>query len=407
MRFSEIIRHAIDALAANPVRTVLTGLGMAIGAATTTVVVIMGHGARDLLDERLEMAGKNLIVIRPGAFSADGFIPQARLTREDAQRLRKDATLAQLTTGIAEAQATLQTVRVRNKETYTTIDGVHHDAFSIRGWKLDAGRFLTRHDDISCAPVCVLGHTVREALFPSRSADNIVGQKIMLSSITLTVVGVLQPRGKDPLGRDHDDEVFVPLNFCQTRLTHSTDLTIMIAMARTTDDLEEARSRIRTLLREQHRVKNDQPDDCDITSVQDMAAVGLFTMSTMNLLTLLLAGSALVIGAIGVMATLLVTAGAQTREIGLRTCVGALPQDIRNQLIVESTLVTVIGGVIGIGAGLCIASVLTSFLDWPFSVSLAYPIVGIAILLVVGISSGMYPAIRAARIEPITALHAE
>jgi putative ABC transport system permease protein len=403
----DIIRTAIKALSANLCRALLTALGVAVGTAATTVVAVLGHGARDLLDGHLESVGKNMIVIRPGAQTAEGYSARTPLIPDDVRRLRDDSMLRQFTTGTAEAQATLGLVTAGSLQATTTVDGVHYDAFRIRRWTLEAGRFLTRHDETAAASVCVLGHTVREKLFPRLPANSILGRSVSVGPLRLKVVGVLKARGKDPLGRDHDDELFIPLSLSRTRITQSSSLTVIITVAKDGDAITAAAQRVRKLLRDRRQLRPGEPLDVDVTTVQEMASVGVTTLLTMNVLTIVLSAVALGVGGIGVAATMLATVGERTREIGLRCGLGALPHDIRTTVIAEALFLTGGGGTVGLTAGIVLGSGITQALGWPFTLCHIYMSCSIVALLIVGLLAGAYPALRASRLDPIKALRTD
>jgi putative ABC transport system permease protein len=391
---------ARSALAAHPGRTFLAGLGIAIGVAAVTLLAILGTGASQRLADQLENIGKNLILIRPGTQTSDGFTPTASLTDADLDALRSDGPLQGLVRGFAASRACLGTAQYRRDTVTTTIDGVSPNAFWLRRWHLAAGRSF--EDRESGQALCVLGETVRTHLWPSEKPRDALGRQLLINGTSFTVLGVLQPRGRDPLGRDHDDSIFIPLETARTRLGVAA-LTLAIADARP-QTLEAASARIRTVLRSSHHLRPGVVDDVAVSNVREMAALGVALLDTLGLLTVWVALMAMGVGGVGVANVLLASVSSRTHEIGVRLAVGARPGHILGQFLMEALLLTMAGGFVGLALGLGVARGLADWLGWPFVVPLAYPLWALGLMVGVGLAAGVCPALAAARLDPIGAL---
>ena len=405
MSILSAIRVALSALVVHKGRSVLTSLGIVIGIMAVIAMVAAGSGAMAKLDERLESVGKNLILVRPGGRSNAGIGAVGRLTEKDAPALRHDPVLQRLLSGVAETQLELGLVSTPTDRYNTTITGGVPEIFDIRVWQMAYGRFYSDADVKKAAPVCVLGETVRKRLFPHRR--NPVGEKVRVGNLTLEVIGVLAPKGKSPTGHDQDDQLFVPITMLQDKIAHDDRITVITISARSPEVTSAAVERIRTVLRRVHRLRDGMDDDFDVSSVQEMAQLAVFMTKTMNILVVIIASISLVVGGIGIMNIMLVSVTERTREIGIRMAVGATPADIRNQFLVEAMVLSMVGGLIGITLGITAAAVLTHVAGWPIFVSPFYVGLAFAVSAGVGIFFGLYPAAKAARLDPIEALRHE
>jgi putative ABC transport system permease protein len=408
MGFLSALRVALSALVVNKGRSTLTSLGIVIGISAVIAMVAAGTGAKEKLDDRLESVGKNIILIRPGGRTSTGLIVQSTpLTSEDAAALRADAQLKRDLIGVAESQTTQDQVTTSAGTFITTISGIWPDMFIIRKWQLNAGRFFGHHDNRSANTVCLVGETISKKLFPGRRPSDMIGQRLKLYGQSLEIIGVLQPKGRTPIGSDQDDQVFLPINTLQTRLGREPRVALITCTAKTNDDIAPAQERIRRILHERHHLAKDAPDDFDATSVEEMAAIGVLLTNTLNILVIVIASISLVVGGIGIMNIMLVSVTERTREIGIRMAVGATPTDVRNQFLIESVVLSLGGGLIGVLLGLGFAVSITQYLDWPLRLSPIYPAVAFGVAAGVGVFFGYYPAVKASRLDPIEALRFE
>jgi putative ABC transport system permease protein len=403
MNLLTALRVALNALVIHKGRSTLTSLGIIIGVGAVISMVSAAGGARQKLDERLDNVGKTLIIIRPGSRTQNGVLADVKpLTNDEAALLRKQ--MRSRTTGMAEVQVTMRLVNTRTRNCVTMITGTSPDMQKVRGWVMQNGRYLVEEDLKAQAAVCVLGQTVREKIFPD--VPNPVGQTIRVDRLQLRVVGVLEAKGRSPIGGDQDDQIFVPINTLQRKLLGDDNLSMVLTSVDSVDKLEGAKQEITRILREKRRVKEGL-EDFDVSSVQEMAEIALVMTRTMQFLIGVIASISLVVGGIGIMNIMLVSVTERTREIGIRMAIGATPADILTQFLIEAVMLSLLGGVIGITLGVGAAMLLAWVADWPIFVD--YSMVALSFLISggVGVFFGYYPALKASRLDPIEALRYE
>lgn len=407
MNVFSALRIAVEALFVNKFRSFLTSLGIIIGIMSVIAMVAAGSGAKEALDDRLDSVGKNLIIIRPGGRGPAGIVTQlAPLTAEDIKALRDDQALKRYVTGVAESQLMpLSMVSTTTGHHATSLVGVAPDMFSVRNWKLSGGRLLIHADQKKSAAVCVIGETVRKKLFPYKKIP--LGERLRIGNVRLEVVGVLQSKGRSPMGQDQDDQVFLPLSTLQDRIAQERRISIVVAAARTLDTIEVATKRITEVLRVQHRLRPTDKEDFDVSSVQELSSLAIFLTNTLNILVVVIASISLVVGGIGIMNIMLVSVTERTREIGIRMAVGATPNNVRNQFLIESVMLSLVGGTLGVLLGVLIAAAIAQLLRWPFHIEPFYIGLAFGVSALVGIFFGYYPAVKASRLDPIEALRYE
>jgi putative ABC transport system permease protein len=403
MGFFSAIRVALAALLVHKGRSALTSLGIVIGTGAVIAMVSAAGGARQKLDERLDNVGKNLILIRPGSHTQQGGIADLKpLTNEDAAALRKHVgTLLQ---GVAEIQVTMRVASTRTHNWSTVIVGTHPEMQKVRSWSLEYGRFFDEDDLKKRANVCLLGQTVREKLFPD--TPNPVGQLIRVDRLQLRVIGVMQPKGRIPTGGDQDDQIFIPISTIQRKLVGDENISIILSSVRSMDQLEQAKEEITRVLREKHRVKKGH-EDFDVSSVQEMSELASYMALVMQFLIGTIASISLVVGGIGIMNIMLVSVTERTREIGIRMAVGATPFDVLIQFLIESIVLALVGGIIGISLGIAGAVGLAMLAGWPIFVDPNMVLIAFLVSGGVGVFFGYYPALKASRLDPIEALRYE
>jgi putative ABC transport system permease protein len=403
MSFLSVLRVALTALVVHKGRSILTSLGIVIGTAAVIAMVSAAGGARLKLDERLDNVGKNLILVRAGARTQSGAVADVKpITNEDADLLRKQ--LKHLVHGVAEVQATIRTATTRTRNCTTMIVGTSPDMKQVRGWVMQSGRFLAQEDLKKQATVCVLGQTVREKLFPDVSDP--VGQKVRVDHLQLVIVGVLAPKGRSPIGGDQDDQIFIPLNTLQRKLAGEESLGMILTSVDDMSKLEQTKEEINRILREKRRVKAGQ-EDFDVSSVQEMAELAVIMTRTMQILIGVIASISLLVGGIGIMNIMLVSVTERTREIGIRMAIGARPSDVLVQFLMESLMLSLAGGLLGVSIGIAAAYGLAHFAGWPVHIDYAMVLASFLISGGVGVFFGYYPALKASRLDPIEALRYE
>lgn len=403
MGFLTAFRIALTALMIHKGRSALTSLGIIIGTSAVISMVSAAGGARQKLDERLENVGKTLIIIRAGSRTQNGTLADIKpLTNEEASLLRKQ--LGARTTGLAEVQATVRLVATRTRNCVTMVVGTSPDMQKVRGWVVEHGRFITDEDLKKQAAVCILGQTVREKLFPDM--PNPVGQTIRVDRLQLRVIGVVEGKGRSPIGGDQDDQIFLPLNTLQRKLVGDEALSMLLTSVDSVEKLEKTKQEITRILRDKRRGKPGL-EDFDVSSVQEMAEIAVVMTRTMQVLIGIIASISLVVGGIGIMNIMLVSVTERTREIGIRMAIGATPADILTQFLIEAILLSLLGGLIGISLGIGAAALLAWVASWPVFIDYSMVVLSFGISGGVGVFFGYYPALKASRLDPIEALRYE
>ncbi len=394
---------SINALILHKGRSTLTSLGIIIGTGAVISMVSAAGGARQKLDERLDNVGKTLIIIRAGSRTQNGTLADIKpLTNDEASTLRKQ--LRNQTLGLAEVQATIRPVSTRTRNCVTMVVGTSPDMQKVRTWVLQYGRFLTEEDLKKQAGFCVIGQTVRDKLFPDML--NPVGQIVRVDSLQLRVIGVLEGKGRSPIGGDQDDQIFIPLNTLQRKLVGIESLSMLLTSVESVDRLERTKEEISRILREKRRVKKGL-EDFDVSSVQEMAEIAVVMTRTMQFLIGIIASISLFVGGIGIMNIMLVSVTERTREIGIRMAIGATPSDILTQFLIEAVVLSLLGGVIGITLGIGAATALAWVAKWPIFIDYSMVLLSFAVSGGVGVFFGYYPALKASRLDPIEALRYE
>ncbi len=396
----ETIRLALTAIIRNALRSFLTVLGVVIGVAAVIAMVTVGQGSSEQVSANVESLGTNVLVLRSGARmmgpGSRDTAPPFKLS--DADALEDLSSLS----AVAPVVSTAATAVFGNNNRTTSITGTTSPYLEIGGWTIALGRSFTPAEDRSGANLCIIGETVRTTLF---GATDPTGEKIRIKSISCEVIGVLKSKGAGSFGQDQDDLVLMPVRTVQRRLMGSQDVSSISLQVARTASVERATSDIEALMRERRRIAIGEDDDF---SVFDMAELSSMLNSVNSVLTGLLSSVAavsLLVGGIGIMNIMLVSVTERTREIGIRLSVGAQAHQVLMQFLVEAVVLSVLGGIIGILFGLGLAYVAAQIMAIPFSPSLDVIALAFGFSAVVGMVFGYFPARRAARLDPIDALH--
>ena len=407
------LRIALRALAKNKMRAGLTVLGVVIGIAAVTTMVSVGQSAGALVQQQFEGLGTNVIVVFPGASRRQGVrqgvLPT--LTAQDAAAIGEDCESILAASPLIGAQG--QVIHGHDNWSPKEMFGVGPDYLIVRNWPMRAGGFFTERDIHAADKVCVLGQTVVEKLFQT---TNPLGETVRIRNIPFRVIGVLEAKGANIVGDDQDDLVLMPYTTVRKRLFGSEfdNVNAILASGRSMQTMALAEQEIRQLLAERHHIAADQPLDFNVQNTTEIANVLGIVTGTLTAMLSAIAGISLIVGGVGIMNIMLVSVTERTREIGLRMAVGAKPRDILTQFLVESVLLSCVGGVVGFALGVTasigitkLINTLTEGSDWPIIVSL--PAAGVAIVFAaaVGVFFGFYPARRASLLDPIEALRYE
>ena len=407
MLFGETIAVALEALGANKLRSFLTMLGIVIGVAAVITMVALGRGAQQSVNERIAAIGTTLLTVVPGQARTAGSIASAAdrapLTLDDAQALVDRAV--DVAAVQPEMSRQLQ-VQYGDRNTNTTIVGTSANYLEVRKFSLDAGRMFTNADDAAKRRVVVLGSQVAEDLgIPS--AQSVVGGEVRINSVQFDVIGVLASKGQGAGFGNPDDQVLIPIQTARYRLMGGTRIRTINLLAPSEAEIPLTMAEVEKVLRREHRLRAGQDDDFTIRNQSDfLATLG----ETTQVFTLLLAGIAavsLLVGGIGIMNIMLVSVTERTREIGIRKALGATQFNILLQFLIEALVLCMLGGMIGIGLGAGAAIVLRQTFNW--NTAVGAPSIAIAFLFAaaVGIIFGVWPARRAASLDPIEALRYE
>ncbi|HEX7941249.1 MAG TPA: ABC transporter permease, partial [Gemmatimonadaceae bacterium] len=407
MPFGEILSVALDALRVNKLRSLLTMLGIVIGVAAVIAVVALGTGAQTAVKDRISSLGTTLLTVIPGQQRGMGvtFDQTMKLTMDDAKALDDQSRAPSLTAVQPEMNSRLQ-VQYQSLNTNTSIVGTTANYLEVRKYELAAGRMFSRAEDEGRQRVAVLGPTVLEAL-GINSPEAIVGEAVRIRGIQFTVVGVLKSKGQATPFGNPDDQVLVPITTGRFRLFGSDRLRSISVLAQSEDKIPDAMADIQRVLRREHRLTQSKPDDFMIRSQADF----LNTLGeTTQVFTYLLSGIAavsLLVGGIGIMNIMLVSVTERTREIGIRKALGATRANILLQFLIEAVVLCLLGGLIGALVGSGGATAMSAFFQWNTIISPLAIVAAFVFSAVVGVLFGVWPARRAASLDPIVALRYE
>ena len=408
MSLFTIFRVALKALTRNKMRTGLTMLGMIIGVAAVITVVALGNGTQKQIEEQISSAGTNMITVRAGNFSRGGVHggigTSTALTEKDIDAIRKQVPSAQY---IAAGVNTREQVVASNQNWSTRIQGTDIDYPVIRFWPMKYGEFFTTTHVDSAAKVAVLGVIVSDRLY----GENVdpVGESIRIRNQSFRVIGVMAPKGSGSFGEDQDDIIIAPYTTVMKRLRGRRAVSIqdITISARSADELDRTVEEISQVLRAQHKLIPGDDDDFMVRTQEDMATMLTQVTGTMTGLLAGIAGVSLIVGGIGIMNIMLVSVTERTREIGIRMAVGAKSRDVLFQFLVEAVVLSLFGGLIGVGLGFAVSEGLTQLMALPAAIPLDAVVLAFGVAATIGIVFGVYPARKAAQLDPIEALRFE
>jgi putative ABC transport system permease protein len=399
-----VIKIAIGALARNKVRSALTMLGIIIGVASVIAMVSLGQGAQHQVEDQISSMGTNLLIVSAGSQRTSGVRAgggtASSITLEDVEAIRQAPSVSAVSPGVT-APVTL----VAGNQNWTTrAEGVAPSYLAVRNRAVASGAFFSESDVRSAARVAVIGRTVADQLLLGPES---VGQTIRVRNLPFRVVGVLEAKGQSSFGQDQDDTVLIPYTTAMKKLLSTIYVPTVYVSAANPQATSQAESEINEILQQRHRTRMGQDADFNVRNLTDIAEAAQTTTRIMTLLLGGIAGVSLLVGGIGIMNIMLVSVTERTREIGIRMAVGARSKAVQNQFLIESLVLGLAGGAIGILFGCAISVLLSKVFDWPSLISPVAVIVSAVFSMAIGVCFGYYPARKAAGLDPIEALRFE
>ena len=382
-------------------------LGIVIGVAAVIATVSIGGGAREQVVGRIRSLGANLIVVLPGNITQGGVRlgtgQAATLNDDDARAIEKEVQQVQVAAPMMRGGAQ---VVFAGTNWGTSIFGVENNFFEAREWELATGRLFTGDESQRGGQVALLGLTVKNQLF---GEDDPIGQTIRVKNVPFEVIGVLDRKGQSAQGQDQDDAVFLPLQSARQRVIGSSraktrSVGTILVKIREGEDMSEGEAEVRSLLRQRHRLREGDDDDFTIRNLTDILSTVEASARILSVGLAAVAAVSLLVGGIGIMNIMLVSVTERTREIGVRMAVGARPRDVMSQFLIEATTLALVGGVSGIVLGGVLSQVVSRMAGWPLYIDLNAIALAVAVSGIIGILSGLYPAWRASRLDPVEAL---
>ena len=401
------MKVAIKAIANNKFRSFLSMLGIIIGVAAVIVMMSIGQGSKESIRQNISQMGSNIIMIRPGADRGPGGVRQdpsamQTLKQDDYEKIKEEAKYC---TYVSPEVTSAGQIINGNNNSSTTMYGESTEYFDIKQWEISSGSAFTDEDIKKAAKVCVIGKTVVDELFPS--GQDPIGKMVRFKSIPFRVIGVLKSKGYNSFGMDQDNLCITPYTTVMKRLTAQTWFSSINCSAITEEMTDDAIKELTAILREQHKIKEGGEDDFTIRSQQEIMETMSSTMDTVTLILVVAAAFSLLVAGIGIMNIMLVSVTERTKEIGLRMSVGARGIDISNQFLIESIIISVTGGVLGIGLGTLLSTGANLLFGLPTSIPMWSIVVSFIVCTIIGIGFGYFPAQKAARLDPIEAIRYE
>lgn len=406
MNFANLFRIALKALGNNKFRGFLTMLGIIIGVGSVITMLAIGQGSKKSIQAEISEMGSNMIMIHPGEDMRGG----VRLSADDMQTLKvKDFEDIRQECGHVSlvspsVNSTGQAVYGANN-TPTSVYGVNEEFLDIRGYKVQDGDIFSEQDIKTAAKVCLVWKTVIDQLFTN--GENPVGKVIRFGSIPFRIVGVLESKGYNSMGMDQDNLIITPYTTVMKRILAVTYLQEIVCSALSEEYTDEAISEITDVLRRNHKLKEADDDDFNIRSQQELSSMMTSTSDMMSTLLATVAGISLLVGGIGIMNIMYASVTERTKEIGLRMSIGAKGRDILAQFLIEATLISITGGLLGVILGVAASYIVKAVLSYPILIQPWSIVVSFLVCTIIGIFFGWYPARKASNLDPIEAIRYE
>ena len=406
MNFGNLFRIALKALGNNKFRGFLTMLGIIIGVGSVITMLAIGQGSKKSIQAEISEMGSNMIMIHPGEDMRGG----VRMSADDMQTLKvKDfedihSKCGYVTLVSPSVNSSAQAVYGANN-TPTSIYGVNEDYLEIRGYKVQDGDIFSEQDIKTAAKVCLVGKTVIDELFTN--GENPVGKVIRFGSIPFRIIGVLESKGYNSMGMDQDNLIISPYTTVMKRILAITYLQEIVCSALSEEYTDNAIDEITEVLRSNHKLKEADDDDFNIRSQQELSSMMTSTSDMMSTLLAAVAGISLLVGGIGIMNIMYVSVTERTKEIGLRMSIGAKGRDILAQFLIEATLISITGGILGVILGVAASYIVKALLSYPIVIQVWSIVISFLVCTLIGIFFGWYPARKASNLDPIEAIRYE
>ncbi|MDP1676537.1 MAG: ABC transporter permease [Bacteroidota bacterium] len=405
MGILDVFEIAVNSLTRNKIRSFLTMLGIIIGVGAVIAMMAVGTGAQENIKSQIASLGTNVILVFPGSFNQGGVRSgtgtSASLSPEDLVAIQTQCPSVALASPSVRdgAQIVYQEQNWR-----ASIIGATPEYFTIRSWSVSSGQYFTEADVRGATKVCVIGQTIADNLF---KGNDPVGQVIRIKKMPFKITGVLSVKGQSAQGSDQDDIIIAPYTTVQKKMTGQTFLSNIMISAVSEDAMADAQAQITELLRVRHKL---QPWDENDFTVRSQTEIATAAQSTSQVLTILLASIAsisLIVGGIGIMNIMLVSVTERTKEIGIRMAIGATAKNIMMQFLIEAVVLSLLGGLIGVLLGVLSSNLISTFAGWTTMVSTTSIFLAFTFSAAIGIFFGLYPARKAAQLNPIDALRYE
>ncbi len=408
MDVKSTLKMALVSLKINKMRSILTSLGVIIGVSSVIIMLAVGEGASQKIAKDMESMGSNLLMIHSAAATSGGVRmglgTKPTLTLKDANVIEKECTGL---LGVAPTSKETQQLTYGNQNWSTNVTGTNSDYIKIRDWEILYGRNFFSEELKNSSKVAIIGNTVSNELFGD---VNPVNKTIRIGNVPFKVIGLLKPKGQNGMGQDEDDIVFIPILTAQKKVFGSEfPNTVNMIMVKTVDDnqLNVAEQQITEILRRRHKIGVNGLDDFEVRNLAQMQETIKSSAKTMSILLGAIASVSLMVGGIGIMNIMLVSVTERTKEIGIRMAIGATTFDIRLQFLIESLLLSLFGGVIGIITGVLGAVLIKILTGTNIFITGFSIIISIGFSALIGVTFGFYPAYRASLLNPIEALRYE
>lgn len=386
----------------NPMRSVLTVLGIVIGVAAVITMVTIGNGATQQVKEQISSLGSNTLMIRPGQRMGPGQnVGAVSFKESDAEAL---ATQIAGIRAVSPSRTSSHLVVAGGKNWQTSVIGTTNAYFDVNNLNLVEGRFFESSEERAGSAVCIVGQTIKKELFDN---EDVLGKAIRIKGFSCQVVGLLEPKGQSGMGQDRDDVVIIPLNTFQRRISGNTRVPLITVAIDENSDIERVKESARLLLRERRKLSSSDLDNFNILDTSELIETISKTSQVMTALLGAVAAVSLLVGGIGIMNIMLVSVTERTREIGVRLAIGALEREVLLQFLIESIMLACFGGLIGVVLAFIASVALTQVMGVPFIFSPSINVLAFGFAAVIGIIFGYFPARRAAKMDPIEAVRHE